>query len=98
MLVVSVTLPAKNPVAEAKIDAWADQNAAYRRAQVHAWAGEASIPLPKRDLTDVDLMSGVRLRIQADSITAVHSKRFEDELKGAVDVMKVLQLTVIEPL
>lgn len=91
MFVVSLTMPPKHPDAEADIEAWAEKTQAYRRSQVSAWSSGLGVTPPSRDMAPTDVISGPHINIQSDSMSFVHCKRFEDELKGAIDTARVCE-------
>ncbi len=89
MLVVGITIPVKTLEARASVAEWKSRNSGYVQRQLDAWTAGLPVPFPARDSQPTDTKSGFHITILADSIVFVHSKRFEDEIKAAIDVTTV---------
>ena len=62
----------------------------YEELQLAAWRdGNAPIPMPSRDPAPLDTKYGFRMNLHLTQVGFVHLKRFEDELKATIDVVKV---------
>ena len=86
MLIVTVSIPTKSEEAKATLADWKARNVEYVHKQKEAWANGLPIPFPTRDTLAPDTKTGFRINIQANAMSFVHTKRFEDEIKAAIDI------------
>ena len=89
MLTLSVTVPPTPPAAAMSAAAWLHRQQAYIAKQLEAWSAGLPVPCPARDAEPTDTKTGITVALQADAVQFVHAKRFEDELKAAVEVTQV---------
>lgn len=88
-LVLSIQDPEAPPVSADTVQQRKARARQYSLQQLQAWKDGDAIPMPLRDTGPLDTQYGLRIGVHLTKVCFVHSKRFEDEIKASIDILKV---------
>ena len=88
-LVLSIQNPEAPPMPADAVQQRKARARQYSLQQLQAWKDGDAIPMPLRDTGPLDTQYGLRIGVHLTKVCFLHSKRFEDEIKATVDILKV---------